>query len=212
LLQEHPELAIELEEELERLAEDKVRLEKERDERLAQVDSLERELAEKQKTQQRAEAEKGIAFVSKPTLPTEIASASEETVLDLDSSPKESNNIGTEEADNLPVDEAGQTSSDDIVEEATTATPASGVPETTTEKEDLTLKAIGLEIIRGMFKQAGQELKHFVDLILPGAKQVLLTGDAAWRQLKTIISNLRHQYQETAQDREDEQANESPAP
>ena len=55
------------------------------------------------------------------------------------------------------------------------------------EKEDLTLKALSIEILRTMYEQAERELKRMIELILPILKPFLTTGQKTLKQLRDAL-------------------------
>jgi len=188
LLDQYPELAEELEEEIKKM-------EAENAAKKAEVDELQKKIAEVQ------EAARGknvsnldAAFVSRPrtTIDSEDRSSNlqEETVFVEDPKIGQTATGQAHEVDGKPQEEP-----EPIVEESNTAGLES--PEATKMKEDLTLKALAVEIIRGLVRNANNDLKRIVELVAPVVRPLLEAGDKAWRRIRAAVVYIKQNYGNT---------------
>lgn len=188
LLDQYPELAEELEEEIKKM-------EAENAAKKAEVDELQKKIAEVQ------EAARGknvsnldAAFVSRPrtTIDSEDRSLNlqEETVFVEDPKIGQTATGQAHEVDGKPQEEP-----EPIVEESNTAGLES--PEATKIKEDLTLKALAVEIIRGLVRNANNDLKRIVELVAPVVRPLLEAGDKAWRRIRAAVVYIQQNYGNT---------------
>ena len=188
LLDQYPELAEELEEEIKKM-------EAENAAKKAEVDELQKKIAEVQ------EAARGknvsnldAAFVSRPrtTINSEDRSLNlqEETVFVEDPKIGQTATGQAHEVDGKPQEEP-----EPIVEESNTAGLES--PEATKIKEDLTLKALAVEIIRGLVRNANNDLKRIVELVAPVVRPLLEAGDKAWRRIRAAVVYIQQNYGNT---------------
>jgi len=188
LLDQYPELAEELEEEIKKM-------EAENAAKKAEVDELQKKIAEVQ------EAARGknvsnldAAFVSRPrtTIDSEDRSLNlqEETVFVEDPKIGQTATGQAHEVDGKPQEDPKP-----IVEESNTAGLES--PEATKIKEDLTLKALAVEIIRGLVRNANNDLKRIVELVAPVVRPLLEAGDKAWRRIRAAVVYIQQNYGNT---------------
>lgn len=200
---EHPELAEELEAEI-------ARMEEEQAQKQAEVQRLQHELEEKNKSS--VPESSGAAFVPKPRSPeasqttgTLQDNVEEETVLAEDNAkPVEEETVKAETV-KTPRQEASPSASSDGSE----AQMEEESSKESKEKEDLTLSALSIEIIRRMFKDTERELKRIIDLILPVVRPVMNAGDVAWRHIKATLISLKKDFDRVAQQKQEEQRQES---
>lgn len=161
--------------------------------RLAEVEELEQKLAE---TEAMIEAKKedtpdSAAFVSSPTESdgTATEEASDESSRENEEVNGHASIISTEEETEESTD-----STSNAVED--TATTQEGQLETTnTTKEDFTVKAIGVEVIRAMMKQVESDIRRIVELMIPVLQPLLRAGDQAWQRIRSAFDKFRQDYE-----------------
>ena len=189
LLAEYPELASDIEEEIRKL-------EEERDSKQAHVDALQAELEE-------AETKATINTGKKDAIPFVASSgtagrAKPDSELDGDS------NL---QLDEVAPDEDAEADSEMSSQEADQRTTGTEIQTKNDKasKEDLSLQAIGTEIIRSLLKQAERDIRRIIELMTPALKPLLRVGSVAWRQLRSAADKLRTAYD--AQHRKSSDAN-----
>jgi hypothetical protein len=184
LLAEYPELATEIEEEIKKL-------EAEQSAKRAEVEKLEKELAEAQAAHSTAKVSSGSAFVP----PTVATNDSGKTIADQDD--LEVIDDGDSVLHGNDDDIMDQSTANEILEDRQEEVVSSSDNESVnvavkneTAKEDFTMSAITFEIIRAMVKQVENDVKRIVELIAPVVQPILRAGDVAWRHLKLVIESL----------------------
>ena len=87
---------------------------------------------------------------------------------------------------------------EDIDADANTTTNAGTnmeSPDTTADKEDLTLPHLAIESLRVLVKNAQEDVKRIINLAIPVLQPLLNAGDVAWRQMKSLILRAREVYE-----------------
>jgi hypothetical protein len=199
LLDEYPELAEELEEEIKKM-------EAEQGERRAEVEGLQNKLAEAETTN----STPGTAFVSKPqnAEEDELEIGEEEPIL-VDEKKAEEAKIDKTYEDEIPNEPLVEEESEPKSEELKSAELES--KEETSPKQDFTTKALGFEMIRELLKQMESDLKRIVELLAPVVTPILRAGDVAWRHIRATIVTLRNNYESSRNSNEEAESCEEEA-
>lgn len=185
LLAEYPELATEIEQEIQKL-------EAEQKAKQAEVQQLEKELAEAQSAATAAKGSSGAAFVP----PTATANADKKTIVEQDDLEViDDGDIVSSGYDDEGVDESVENGvEDDIREESLKNVKDTEsldiVAKNETAGEDYTMSAVTFEIIRAMVKQVESDVKRIVELLAPVVQPIFRAGDVAWRHLKVVFESL----------------------
>jgi hypothetical protein len=203
-LAEHPELAEELEAEI-------ARMEEEQTQKQAELQRLQQEVEEK--STGNVSESSGAAFVPKPPSSPEVSQTAgipqdnveEETVMADEAKPVEEETVTTAETVENPRPEVSPSASSDGYESQMEEKSS----EESKEKEDLTLSALSLEIIRTVFNNAERDVKRIIDLILPAVQPVLNAGDVAWRHIKATLMSLKEDFDRAVQKKKEEQRQDS---
>jgi hypothetical protein len=183
-------LATEIEQEIQKL-------EAEQTAKRAEVQKLEKELAEAQSAAATAKGSSGAAFVP----PTATATAGRNTIVEQDDLEViDDGDIVSSGYDDEGVDESVANGfEDDIREEslknAKDTESLDIVAKNETAGEDYTMSAVTFEIIRAMIKQVESDVKRIVELLAPVVQPIFRAGDVAWRHLKVVFESLRRSSQ-----------------
>jgi hypothetical protein len=190
LLTQYPELADELEEEIKRM-------EKENSEKQAHVDSLETKMSND--LSDGSLREENMAFAPK--------AKSRES--ENDKFENNNDNPRDEQADDYcSLDDkqkcnSSHIRSDDVqLDEDTEVIDVTDSVATDIEsqdasinKEDLTLTHIAIESLRVLVKNAQDDVQRLINLAIPVLQPLFNVGDAAWRQIKTLVVRAREVYE-----------------
>jgi len=211
LLEQYPELADELEEEIKRM-------EKENLEKQDYVETLENKVSNdstngnpNDRGMAFARTEKGRGSQNDDYVGDEVENdelvVSDEVPLDEpiddllsaeDKEVKPSTTVDdTEELHSSYID-SGYTQLDEDFEDLdTTTTVGTDIKsrEASTNKEDLTLTHIAIESLRVLLKNAQDDVKRVISLTIPVLQPLFDVGDAAWRQMKTWFVKAREVYE-----------------
>jgi hypothetical protein len=190
LLDEYPELAEELEEEIKKM-------EAEQGERRAEVEGLQNKVAGAESTN----STPGTAFVSKPQNDEEddLEIGEEEPIL-VDEKKAEAKIDKTYE-DEIPNEPLVEEESDPKSEEVKSAELES--KEESSTKQDFTMKVLSFEIIRELLKHVENDLKRIAELLAPVLTPILRAGDVAWRHIRATIVTLRKHYESSRNSNEE---------
>ena len=223
LLNEYPELAEELEEELKKMEEENAAKQQE-------LAELQKRVEEQQSTEDGAAASSaaasGAAFVSSgkttPSTTTEQDKKGEEE-FDEDASIQQGDDLeevkenGSDNGeDELIVTEIAE----DVIEETETVSSekeeemVSSIEGNTTDvtakptktSEDFTMTHLAIETLRAFVEHAKDDVKRLVGLMIPVVQPLFNAGDVAWRQIKALFMKARDAYY--AQPTEDEEGKE----
>jgi len=66
---------------------------------------------------------------------------------------------------------------------------------TSTNKEDLTLTTLAIESLRVLVKNAQDDVKRIINLAIPVLQPLFNVGDAAWQQMKSLFVRAREAYE-----------------
>ena len=188
LLAEYPELATEIEEEIKKL-------EAEQSAKRAEVEKLEKELAEAEAAASTAKVSSGSAFVP-PTVAMNdsgktIAEQDDlEVIDDGDSVSHGNDNDNDDIMDQSAANEILEDRQEEVVVNSSDSESVNVAVKNETAKEDFTMSAMTFEIIRAMVKQVENDVKRIVELIAPVVHPILRAGDVAWRHLKLVFESL----------------------
>jgi hypothetical protein len=69
----------------------------------------------------------------------------------------------------------------------------------TSSKEDFELSHLAIESLRAFVLHAKDDVKRILDLVVPVMQPLLTAGDAAWRQIKALFVKARDAYCEVSQ-------------
>ena len=199
MLNEYPELAEELEEELKKMeAENAVKQ--------AELDELQSRLEDTQQKTEDESASKGTgtAFVPPKKADSGEPKDDEPAVIppDGDLETTESN----DEPTNPIPDEEQEKEEDVILPPTTTAAAEQQVNTSSTDvtssesqsKEDFTLTHLAIETLRAFVQNAKDDMKRLVGMMVPVVQPLLNAGDVAWRQIKALFVRARTAYYENA--------------
>jgi hypothetical protein len=205
-LDQYPELADELEEEIKKMEEENAA-------RQAEVDQLQNELSEAEKEtteessgtafvskQQPQEDDSGTAFVPKPQVPKD----EEDDFEILDEEPVQE--AAAEQATIDDTDEETILSESKAAEQPASTATNKDLESTqeTASKEDLTMRALTLEIVRSILKQANSDVKRIVELLAPVIRPILQAGDTAWRTIRATLVTMHQNHQSSRNNEEAE--------
>ena len=181
-------MATEIEEEIQKL-------EAEQSAKRAEVEKLEKELAEAQAAASTTKVSSGPAFVP-PTVATTDSGKTIgeqddlEVIDDGDASLSNTNNDDDNNImDESAADEILEDRQEEYVDLSDSASTNVAV-KNETAKEEFTMSAMTFEIIRALVKQVENDVKRIVELIAPVVHPILRAGDVAWRHLKVVIESL----------------------
>ena len=205
LLEQYPELAEELEEEIQKM-------EVENAAQKAEVDMLQKKLSEAETTNDKKPQSfpPGTAFVSKPktagVLEDDLEISEEEPIFVDDASEEQQTIIDdqTKEKTSTPKTETEETETK--TEESGTAGLES--KEKRSIKDDLTLKALAIEIIRGVVRHTENDLKRIVELMAPVVRPLFEAGETAWKRIRKAFAMVRKSFESSQ--RSEEEANAGP--
>jgi len=194
LLTQYPELADELEEEIKRM--EKENLEKE-----AHVDALETKMSND--SSDGSLREPGMAFAPKEkSLESENDYTGDKFENNYDN-PRDEQADDHHSLDDKQKFHSSHIRSDDMqLDEDTDVIDATDSVGTDTEsqdastnKEDLTLTHIAIESLRVLIKNAQDDVQRLINLAIPVLQPLFNVGDAAWRQIKTLVVRAREVYE-----------------
>jgi len=214
LLTQYPELADELEEEIKRM-------EEENSEKLAHVEELKNQISEDE-TNANPEV-LGTAFTGREKVRenenddgvgNEVENdelvMSEEVPIDepIDDfiSADEGTTPPTPTEDDAKDSSTSYNNTDDMPMEEDTEEDADAdaitnvgtdieSPDTSADKEDLTLSHLAIESLRVLMKNAQDDVKRIVNLAIPVLQPLLNAGDVAWHQMKSLLLRARELYE-----------------
>ena len=199
LLEQYPELADELEEEIKRM-------ELENAEKQAELDDLQTQ-GLNEGGSGASEPEGGAAFVPRGgdnggaqqtvTMPS---TGSAEGISSENSAILDQQDMGGETAD---IDDGLLSSEDGVATSASDETTSTQVESpdnnSTSSKEDFELSHLAIESLRAFVKHAKDDVKRILDLVVPVMQPLLTVGDTAWRQIKALFVKARDVYCEASQ-------------
>ena len=171
-------------------------MEAEQSAKRAEVEKLEKELAEAQAAASTAKVSSGSAFVP-PTVATTdsgktIGEQDDLEVIDDGDASVSNRNDDDDEInimDESAANEILEDRQEDYVDLSDSASTNVAV-KNETAKEEFTMSAMTFEIIRALIKQVENDVKRIVELIAPVVHPILRAGDVAWRHLKVVIESL----------------------
>jgi len=207
LLEQYPELADELEEEIKRM-------ENENSEKQAHVEELEIDRSNKENSTDDHAEDLGMAFV-RPVkgggseVDDNIGDELEEDDLvindevDLNGETDYHPSADSEEEDSMEETNLPDISSDNMLLdegiEQEDATDSVGknieTRESSAKKEDLTLTHIAIESLRVLVKNAQDDVQRIINLAIPVLQPIFNAGDAAWRQMKALFVRAHEVYE-----------------
>jgi hypothetical protein len=192
-LDEYPELAEELEEEIKKMEEVNAA-------RQAEVDQLQKELSEAEDaTTEKSEPSSGAAFVSKPQ-PTkdseddDLEISDEEPTSADEAKEQQQTTINEINEEEIATETEMEKEPEPKVEESNN-NPGLESPNATSSKEDLTIKALTVEVLRGMVRHAENDLKRIVELMAPVLRPLLQAGEVALRRIRAAIVVIQKNYE-----------------
>jgi hypothetical protein len=191
-LEQYPELAEELEEEIKKMEEENVA-------RKAEVDQLQGKVSEAEgATTEKSESSSGAAFVSKPQ-PTKESEddleISDEEPTSVDEAKVEQQTITNEiYEEEIATETKTEQEPEPKVEESNNNAGLES-PDSTSSKEDLTMKALTVEIIRGMVRHMENDVKRIVELMAPVLRPILEAGEVAWHRIRAAIVVIQKNYE-----------------
>jgi hypothetical protein len=211
-LTQYPELAKELEEEIKKMEEENAAKQAELEEMQNQLSSNPPPQGVNADDDDADSPEQlGVAFVSK----TNTSVDGEDSSIyhgTLDNSQEDSNDFtiteedvedDEQETEGEFWDEGVQREKDDQVSHASTSATknddvASPVGAPSSSKEDFTLSYLAIESLRAFVKNAKDDLKRIIELVVPVMRPLLTAGDVAWRQIKALFLMVRDAYNESS--------------
>lgn len=184
---QYPELADELEEEIQRM-------ERENSQKRDHVESLENKISNDSTDDSRSDP--GMAF-TRPTTGRGSGNEGHSSDTVKSDEPVASDKASADAVnDDLKSPGIGSSSTMDSDHTAQDEETSVGTIEAReTSKEDLTLTHIAIESLRVLVKNAQDDVRRIINLAIPVLQPLFNVGDAAWRQMKDLFVRVREAYE-----------------
>jgi hypothetical protein len=200
LLDEHPELARELEDELARMANEKGQLEQNVQDTASQLGALNNAAASyAEKTAQNLETQESSDVVDLDATPTEVDALNNAANSD---SVKDAPKLETQEASgDDKMDAPPALDHGGVIDESLTKkgeTDKDGI-KSRDELLDLSFLALSKEIAKEIFQKVKSDVQMIVKIMTPVVQPIVQVGEFAWRHFVALAESLYEKHEETRQ-------------